>query len=78
VATKPTNWKNLAQVIQYAEQLARETSVQRTVYCINGQPHYAVCEKGKIPQDFVKIGKLIVRKDYQQRYNSVFTTNVTM
>jgi len=76
VATKPLNWKNLAQVIQYAEALARETRIQRTVYCINGQPHYAICERGKLPPDFTKIGKLIIHKDARKKYSEVFTTKV--
>lgn len=70
----PSDWKNLAHVIQYAETLARETHIQQTVYCINGRDHYAVCVAGTIPKDFVKIGKLIIRRDHQQRYSPVYTT----
>lgn len=74
MAKPPSDWTKLAQVIQYAEALTRETHIRQTVYCINGRPHYAICESGKIPDDFVKIGKLIVRKDHQLRYSPVYTT----
>jgi len=70
----PNDWTKLAQVIQYAETLARETNIQHVVYCLNGRSHYAVCESGKLPPDTVRIGKLIIRKDYQLRYTIMYTT----
>jgi hypothetical protein len=74
MSTLPSDWTKLAQVIRYAETLARETNIQHIVYCINGRSHYAVCESGKLPPDAVRIGKLIIRKDYQLRYHIMYTT----
>jgi hypothetical protein len=73
--TKPPNdWTKLAQVIPYAESMAKETGIQHIVYCLNGRSHYAVCEKDKLPPDTVKIGKLVIRKDHQLRYHVMYTT----
>lgn len=70
----PSDWTLLAPVILYADHLARETNVQHIVFCINGRKHFGISKVDQLPPNFIKIGKLIVRKDYQVRHTIVYTT----